>query len=130
MNKANVVYVANDNYAVLAGVSMISLFENNKNVKNLSVYILSDCISDINLFNLQEIGYKYQRKVCIVDISNELSDMMNEFLKKSQLRSDVKAAVSVAYKLLLENKQLKETISYYENIDSKIDDLITKVNNN
>ncbi len=56
--------------------------------------------------------------------------MMNEFLKKSQLRSDVKAAVSVAYKLLLENKQLKETISYYENIDSKIDDLITKVNNN
>ena len=52
MNKANVVYVANDNYAVLAGVSMISLFENNKNVKNLSVYILSDCISDINLFNL------------------------------------------------------------------------------
>ncbi len=63
------------------------------------------------------------------DIANELSDMMNEFLKKSQLRSDVKAAVS-AYKLLLENKQLKETISYYENIDSKIDDLITKVNNN
>ena len=64
------------------------------------------------------------------DIANELSDMMNEFLKKSQLRSDVKAAVSVAYKLLLENKQLKETISYYENNDSKIDDLITKVNNN
>ena len=64
------------------------------------------------------------------DIANELSDMMNEFLKKSQLRSDVKAAVSVAYKLLLENKKLKETISYYENIDSKIDDLITKVNNN
>ena len=40
------------------------------------------------------------------DIANELSDMMNEFLKKSQLRS------GVAYKLLLENKQLKETISF------------------
>ena len=64
------------------------------------------------------------------DIANELSDMMKKKKKKSQLRSDVKAAVSVAYKLLLENKQLKETISYYENIDSKIDDLITKVNNN
>lgn len=63
------------------------------------------------------------------DIANELSDMMDEFLKKSQLRSDVKAAVSVAYKLLLENKQLKETISYYERVDSKIDDLITKVDN-
>ncbi len=55
--------------------------------------------------------------------------MMDEFLKKSQLRSDAKAAVSVAYKLLLENKQLKETISYYKSIDSKIDDLIKKVDN-
>lgn len=63
------------------------------------------------------------------DVANELSEMMDEFLKKSQLRSDAKAAVGVAYKLLLENKQLKETISYYESIDSKIDDLITKVDN-
>lgn len=63
------------------------------------------------------------------DVANELSEMMDEFLKKSQLRSDAKAAVGIAYKLLLENKQLKETISYYESIDSKIDDLITKVDN-
>lgn len=75
----------------------------------------------LNIPDGQEQYYK--------DIANELSDMMDEFLKKSQLRSDVKAAVSVAYKLLLENKQLKETISYYESIDSKIDDLITKVDN-
>lgn len=63
------------------------------------------------------------------DVANELSEMMDEFLKKSQLRSDAKAAIGIAYKLLLENKQLKETISYYESIDSKIDDLITKVDN-
>lgn len=75
----------------------------------------------LNIPDGQEQYYK--------DIANELSDMMDEFLKKSQLRSDAKAAVSVAYKLLLENKQLKETISYYERIDSKIDDLITKVDN-
>lgn len=64
-----------------------------------------------------------------IDIAQELSDMMEEFLKKSQLRSDIKAAVSIAYKLLLENKQLKESISYYENLDSKIDDLIIKIDN-
>lgn len=75
----------------------------------------------LNIPDGQEQYYK--------DIANELSDMMDEFLKKSQLRSDAKAAVSVAYKLLLENKQLKETISYYEKIDSKIDDLIIKVDN-
>ena len=76
------------------------------------------------LLNIPEGQEQYYK-----DIANELSDMMDEFLKKSPLRSDVKAAVSVAYKLLLENKQLKETISYYESIDSKIDDLITKVDN-
>lgn len=74
------------------------------------------------LLNIPEGQEQYYR-----DIAKELSGMMDEFLKKSQLRSDAKAAVSVAYKLLLENKQLKETISYYESIDSKIDDLITKV---
>ena len=76
------------------------------------------------LLNIPEGQEQYYR-----DIPKELSGMMDEFLKKSQLRSDAKAAVSVAYKLLLENKQLKETISYYESIDSKIDDLITKVDN-
>ena len=76
------------------------------------------------LLNIPEGQEQYYK-----DIANELSDMMDEFLKKSPLRSDVKAAVSVAYKLLLKNKQLKETISYYESIDSKIDDLITKVDN-
>lgn len=76
------------------------------------------------LLNIPEGQEQYYK-----DIANELSDMMDEFLKKSPLRSDVKAAVSVAYKLLLENKQLKETISYYESIDSKIDDLIIKVDN-
>lgn len=76
------------------------------------------------LLNIPEGQEQYYK-----DIANELSDMMDEFLKKSPLRSDVKVAVSVAYKLLLENKQLKETISYYESIDSKIDDLITKVDN-
>lgn len=76
------------------------------------------------LLNIPEGQEQYYK-----DIANELSDMMDEFLKKSPLRSDVKAAVSVAYKLMLENKQLKETISYYESIDSKIDDLITKVDN-
>lgn len=76
------------------------------------------------LLNVPEGKEQYYR-----DIAKELSEMMDEFLKKSQLRSDIKAAVSVAYKLLLENKQLKETVTYYENIDSKIDDLITKVDN-
>ena len=53
--------------------------------------------------------------------------MLEEFLQKSQLRSEIKAAISVAYKLLLDNKNLKEQLSCYDNFDSRIDDLISKL---
>lgn len=73
MDNINVVYAANDNYAALAGVSMLSLFENNKKCKKLNVYILSDRIQNANLNKLQKIGRNYQRDVHIVDVSNALS---------------------------------------------------------
>ena len=60
------------------------------------------------------------------DIAKELTEQRDEFLK-SDSRSEIKATVSVAYKLLLENKQLKEQLSCYENIDNRIDDLINKL---
>lgn len=63
------------------------------------------------------------------DIAHELNEMMDELAKKTQLRSDMKVAVSVAYKLLLENKQLKETISCYSDIDNRIDDMLIKLEN-
>lgn len=61
------------------------------------------------------------------DIAKELNEMLEEFLQKSQLRSEIKAAISVAYKLLLDNKNLKEQLSCYDNFDSRIDDLISKL---
>lgn len=63
------------------------------------------------------------------DIAKELNNMMDELGKKTQLRSDIKVAVSVAYKLLLENKQLQETISCYSDIDNRIDDMLIKLEN-
>lgn len=72
-DRVNVVYAANDYYAILAGVCMLSLFENNKDCSELFVYILSDHISDVNLANLQRIGQKYRREIRIIDISKALS---------------------------------------------------------
>lgn len=60
------------------------------------------------------------------EIAEELNKMIEEFVSKSQLRSEIRAAVSVAYKLLLENKKLKEQLSCYDEIDSRIDELINK----
>ena len=63
------------------------------------------------------------------DIASELNGLIEEFLQKSQLRSEIKAAISVAYKLLLENKKLQEQISCYKDMDSRIDELINKFDN-
>lgn len=61
------------------------------------------------------------------EIAEELERMMVEFINKSQLRSEIRAAVSIAYKLLLENKKLQNQLSCYDGIDSRIDELINKL---
>ena len=97
---------------------MLSLFENNKNVKNLSVYILSDCISDINLFNLQEIGYRYQRKVCIVDISNELS--VFEEKGAGKYANETGGGYAASAKLLIPDLLLEEERVLYLDCDTLV----------
>lgn len=73
MDRINVVYAADDNYASLAGISMLSLFENNKEIENLSVYILSDKICKKNQEKLRCIGAKYQREIFFAEIAGMLS---------------------------------------------------------
>lgn len=75
MDEINVVYAADDNYAVLAGVSMLSLFENNKRCSQLDVYILADNISDKNQARLYEIGRSYKRDVYLIDTADFIKDL-------------------------------------------------------
>lgn len=67
----DVVYAANNNYAIITGISIISLFENNKDCSDLSVYILSDNICSVEFF--YDIGEKYQRAIHIIDVTEALS---------------------------------------------------------
>ena len=73
MVKLVVAYAADDNYASLAGISMLSLFENNKEIESLSVYILSDKICKKNQEKLRCIGTKYQREIFFSEIADMLS---------------------------------------------------------
>lgn len=43
-----VMYTCDNNYVWLMGISVISLFENNKHVKELKVYLLGEKISKEN----------------------------------------------------------------------------------
>lgn len=69
----DILYQFNNNYAIYAGVSIISLFENNKNEKDIVIHILddmSDPISDINKNLYMEIANKYERTIIIYDTHN------------------------------------------------------------
>lgn len=73
MDEVNIVYAADDNYATITGVSMISLFENNRECSNLVVHILSDNICDLNKEKLYKIGQRYQRRIQIIDVKEAIS---------------------------------------------------------
>ena len=66
----NVLYLSDNNYAVFLGVSITSLFENNRYIRKLTVYIIDDNISHNNKEILLSIGEKYNRSLIFLDISD------------------------------------------------------------
>lgn len=66
----NVVYASDDNFSQMLGISMISLFENNRECEDIAVYILDDGISDGNKQKLNSIGDKYDRTVTYISVEN------------------------------------------------------------
>lgn len=68
----NVVYSASDLYAPLAGISITSLFENNKEQKFIDVYILDNGIGNDNKCKLIELGKKYGRGISFFSLPESL----------------------------------------------------------
>lgn len=61
----NVVYATDENYSYLTGISIVSLFENNRDEK-IEVYVIGDGISEENQRHLQAIAQKYEQKISII----------------------------------------------------------------
>ncbi|SNU06267.1 Lipopolysaccharide biosynthesis protein, LPS:glycosyltransferase [Lachnospiraceae bacterium] len=64
----DVLYTCDNNYVWLMGISAISLFENNKELNNLKVWLLGENISDENKMILKNIGDKYRREINVLDV--------------------------------------------------------------
>lgn len=64
----NVLYTCDNNYIWIMGISAISLFETNKHIKNLTVFLLGENISDENKDILQTIAENYGRKISVIDV--------------------------------------------------------------
>ena len=63
-----VLYTCDNNYIWLMGISTISLFENNKEIDELEVYLLGKGITYNNKNILSQIGEKYGRSIIIIDV--------------------------------------------------------------
>lgn len=63
----NIVYSSSDEYSEIAGVSLISLLENNKNISVIKVFIIDNEISDINKTRLKEIAESYKREIIFLN---------------------------------------------------------------
>lgn len=66
----NIVYASDNNFAEMLGISMISLFENNKECSDIDVYVLDDGIDGDNKSKLTFIAKKYDRNIIFLDVSN------------------------------------------------------------
>lgn len=62
----NIVYSSSDSYAECTGVSLWSLFENNKDVDSLCVYILDTDISELNKNKLIEVANSFNRSISFI----------------------------------------------------------------
>lgn len=64
--KISVIYSTDDNYAMHAGISIISLFSNNKEFEEIDVYIIDNNISVDNKKKLKDISLKFNRRLIFI----------------------------------------------------------------
>ena len=95
-NIPHIVYATDDNFAEILGVSLVSLYENSKDVDEIIVYVLESGISDENIKKLKSLPKKYSRSdlsfIKATDISKELS--MNVNLDRGSLSQYARLFVS------------------------------------
>lgn len=95
-NIPHIVYATDDNFAEILGVSLVSLYENSKDVDDIIVYVLDSGISDENIEKLKSLPKKYSRSdlsfIKATDISKELS--MNVNLDRGSLSQYARLFVS------------------------------------
>jgi len=77
MKTLNVLYQSSNYYAPITGVSITSLFENNKNIDIINIYFLNDNLSDININKFNETCKKYNRNIFFIN-----TDQISDKLKK------------------------------------------------
>lgn len=90
MKELSVLYVTDEKFAPIVGVSVTSLFENNSaNEIALTVYILTTDMGKKNQSRFEQLEEKYQQKIHIISVGDQLKKI--ERLNLAQYRGSAMA---------------------------------------
>lgn len=78
MGHLDVMYLSDNNYAPFAGVSMMSLFQNNKSVDSFTVYVIDDGISAENKDRLINLANQYSHAVVFLNMERGIDILRHE----------------------------------------------------
>ncbi|MFS0822744.1 glycosyltransferase family 8 protein [Bacillus sp. 1P02SD] len=114
----NVVYSTDDNYAQHVGVSLISLFENNLEFEQITVFLIENNITNINKKKLKSICIRYNRAIHFINFNIILN----------QLKLNINNSISInAYARLFLSSFIDSNINkiLYLDCDSIINDSLS-----
>lgn len=77
-NSLYVLYSADNNYAPFLGVSLFSLFENNRDIESIVVYAVLDSVSEDNINKMIQLAKEYRRILKIIDAFS-INRLMEEY---------------------------------------------------
>lgn len=81
----NIVYITDDNFAQHTGISLLSLLENNKDVKEISIFIGDNGIEELNINRLKNIAHRYNRDIYFALAQECLERNLDNITKKKVL---------------------------------------------
>lgn len=74
---AHIVYASDDNFAEILGVSLVSLYENSKDMDDIVVYVLDSGITDDNKQKLLSVCETYKRRNVIFIHGKNISERLS-----------------------------------------------------
>lgn len=80
----HIVYASDDNFAEIMGVSIVSLFENNRNMQEIEIYILDSGIKDKNKNRIELVFEKYSRHAPVWIAATNINDVLGMKVKQDR----------------------------------------------
>lgn len=106
MTNLNVAYSCDEAYIPHTGISMLSLFENNKEFDEIKVYFIQKDVSEHSLNLLRKLSEGYQRKLITIPIG--------EFTSRLNIKSTGRHIETIYVKLFLGQLTALERILYLD----------------